>query len=323
MEAVMPTNGQPFDKSAKPQQQKEEHVKKEFDRKLMAEEMKDLRWLPIAEINVHFNTIVIDGHKGYQRSLNPHKIEKMVDEFDPREITAIVVSQRADGRYWVIDGQHRLEALKMLGKQIILADVRTGMTIPEEAILFVRLNAGTTRVGAWDQFQARLSGNDPVATSMYRIMVEHGYHLDRSGNSTKGVAAVRSLEKVYKRGYLPDVMAIISTVWRSDRRATDGPIVEGLAIFLHSYKGQSAFEFERLLDVLAITPPSEILQRQRQLVVEMGRGNGQPAITVAMAIRDVFNGKRRSARKLTGPPISGTGKSLGYPGRVSRAKDKE
>jgi len=315
MDAVMPEDGHPT-KSAKPQ-------KKEFDRKLMDEEAKDIRWLPVEEIGVHYNTMTVSGQKGYQRALNPRKIDKMIEDFDSRELTAIVVSQREDGSYWVIDGQHRLEALKLMGKQIILADVRQGMTIPGEAVLFWRLNAGQTKVAAWDQFMARIIGNDPVAVAVNRLVVDHGYHLDRGGNSVKGIAAVRSIEKVFRRGYLTEVLDIIAAVWRSDHRAVDGPMIEGLAIFLHSYQGQPAFDKERLLDILAVTPPTEIIQRQRQLTVEMGRGTSQPAVMIAMALRDVFNGKRRSVRKLVGPPISGTGKTLGYQGRVHRALDNK
>ena len=296
--------------------------KQELDRKVMDEAAKDLRYLPIGEVNIHYNNITIDGFKGYQRQLNPHKIEKMVDEFDPREITAIVVSQRADGGYWVLDGQHRLEALRLLGKQVVLADVRTGMTIPEEALLFYRLNAGQTRVAAWDQFQARISAQDHTAMTIVRLIEERGYHLDRSGNATRGIAAVRSLEKVYRRGYLNDVMDIISSVWRTEHRAVDAPVIEGLGIFLHTYRQQDAFDEDRLLDILAVTPAAEVLQRQRQLVVEMGRGSGQPAVMVAMALRDIYNGKRRSRTKLSGPPISGTGKPMGYSGRGGpRSKD--
>jgi hypothetical protein len=309
MEAVVPDEG-PRERVAM-----NTSPKRQFDRKVMSEETKDLRWLPIEEVGIHYNTLTIDGHRGYQRGLNPRKIADMVDRFDPREITAIVVSQRSDGTYWVLDGQHRLETLKLMGKSVILADVRHNMSIPQEAVLFYRLNAGTTRVGAWDQFQARIVGGDPVAVAIDKMITEHGYRLDRSGNTVKGIAAVASLEKVFRRGYLEEVLGIISTVWRTDKHAVDGPVVEGLGVFIHSYKDQPAYDRERLLDVLAITPPAEIYQRQRQLIVEMGRGSGQPAVLIAMAIRDVFNGKRRTSRKLTGPPISGTGKSLGYAAR--------
>lgn len=315
MEAAMPLNEVP-EKSAKPQ-------KKEFDRKVMTEGSKDIRYIAIDEVHIHYNTMVIDGHRGYQRALNPRKIDKMVEEFEPDEITAIVVSQREDGSYWVLDGQHRLEALKLLGKQVILCDVRTGLTIPQEARLFYRLNAGTTRVPSWDQFQARLAW-DPVAQNIVREVESFGYRLDRSGNSPRGIAAVRALEKIFRRGYLAEVLDIVSHVWRTDAKALDAAMLEGLAIFLHTYKEQDAYDKDRLLDILAITPSSEVYQRQRQLIVEMGRGSGQPAVTVAMALRDIYNGRRRSAKKLYGPPVSGAGKVMGYSGRGGpRAKNKE
>lgn len=282
--------------------------RREYDRRLLDEEAKDIRHLPIDEIGIHYNTLAIDGQKGYQRTLNTRKIEKMVDEFDPAELTAIVVSERKDGSFWVIDGQHRLEALRILGKRVILADVRHGLDLPGEARLFYRLNAGTTKVETWSEFQARLRF-DPTAQAIERVVQSYGYHFDRSGNSMRSVSAVAAVERVYKRGQLEDVLDITSRVWRSDPHATDGPVLEGLAIFLHSYEEQPAFDLDRLLDVLSVISATEVLQRQRRLVIEMGRGGTRPPALVAMALRDVYNG-RRSSRKLSGPPVSGTGRAM-------------
>ena len=294
----------------------EKPSKQELDRRLLDDPTKDLRWLPIDRIGIHYNTVEIDGVLGYQRPLNPHKIETMVDEFDPAEITAIVVSERADGSFWVVDGQHRLEALKLLGRSVILADIRHGLTFAQESRLFYRLNKGQTKVATWDQFIARLPW-DPVAQNIMRIIAAYGYHTERSGNSLKGIAAVRSVEKVYRRGFLEDVMDIISRVWRTDHHGIDGPVIEGLGIFLYSYSQQDAYDRDRLLDILSVTPAGEVLQKQRQLQVEMGR-QGQPAVMVAMALRDIYNGRRRTYKKLSGPPMSGSGKPLGYVGKLPK-----
>lgn len=317
MEAVSPFEGHDS-QVARPKATK---PSKEFDRRVMNDAAKDFRYLPIQEIGIHYSTLVIDGQKGYQRSLNSRKIEKMVEEFDPAEVTPIVVSERKDGSLWVIDGQHRLEALKLLGKNVIHADVRHGLDVPSEARLFYRLNAGTTAVDTWAQFQARLQF-DPQAQAILRLIESYGFHLERSGTASKSIAAVAGVERIYVSGLLETVLDIISRVWRSDPHATDAHILEGLAIFLRSYREQSAFEMNRLLDVLAVTSATEVVQRQRRMQIEMGRSNARPAVIAAMAIRDVYNGKR-SSRKLTGPPMSGTGRSMGWTTEKGRKRTKK
>ena len=43
----------------------------------------------------------------YQRTLQQHKVDKIVKEFDSSKLGVLMVSERPDGRYAVIDGQHR------------------------------------------------------------------------------------------------------------------------------------------------------------------------------------------------------------------------
>lgn len=51
----------------------------------------------------------------YQRTLNPQKVKRIVREFDPSKLGVLMISERPDGRYAVIDGQHRMTALREMG----------------------------------------------------------------------------------------------------------------------------------------------------------------------------------------------------------------
>lgn len=51
----------------------------------------------------------------YQSPVKESQVKKIVKNFDPQKLHTIVVNKRNDGQFFVIDGQHRVEALKELG----------------------------------------------------------------------------------------------------------------------------------------------------------------------------------------------------------------
>ena len=51
----------------------------------------------------------------YQRVLNMKNVNGIVRDFDPARLGVLVVNHRADGTYAILDGQHRLAALRRMG----------------------------------------------------------------------------------------------------------------------------------------------------------------------------------------------------------------
>src|SRR3974390_904680 len=62
-----------------------------------------LRWVPLAQLRV--NPLA-------QRDLNPARVAKLAAAFDPELMDAPTVNHRGD-LYYLIDGQHRIAALKL------------------------------------------------------------------------------------------------------------------------------------------------------------------------------------------------------------------
>lgn len=228
----------------------------------------------------------------YQRPLRATKLSKMIEEFNPDELTAIVVSRRSDGTLWVLDGQHRVEVLSRLGKAVVLGDIREGLTREQEAFLFYRLNEGQTAVGAWDKFRARLASKEPVAVRINGITEEAGFRIILHSGSTadeRHIAAVSSLERLYNIGKLKTTLEVIGAVWPHDKGAVQSYVLQGLGAFLFSFDGDPAFEVGQLLTSLDQVPVSSIVKRAKQLQVETGRA-GQQGQMYGYAIRDAYNG---------------------------------
>jgi hypothetical protein len=235
--------------------------------------------------NVRLDEINVDA--SYQRPLSRAKIESMWETFDPAELTAIVVSRRSDGSLWALDGQHRIELLQRVGKAVVLADVREGLTIEEEARLFYRLNTGQTRVSSWDTFRARLRAKEPVAVRIEELVTRHGFFIGR--NIDGGISATTALELAYDLGRLEKTLAVIATVWPNDKTALESPIILGLANFLAQLDSSDNYDDGQLLTSLDKIPASGILRRAKELSLETGRTNQRGSL-VAYAIRDAYNG---------------------------------
>lgn len=259
---------------------------------------------------LHFEPVVIDKVQvdpAYQRPLREAKISRMLAEFDSAELTAIVVSRRPDGSLWALDGQHRLELLRRLGKKVVLADIREGLSLEQEARLFYRLNEGQTQVGAWDKFRARITAKEPRALRIQAIVEKHGYHLTHASKEHNGIQAVSALESVFNWGRLDKTLSVLSTVWPNDAAAREATVLLGTGLFLLTFDAHEGYDEGRILVALDKVPPSEVLRKARDYAVDTGR-TGYQGQLVAVVLRDAYNGRlsrgSKPRKQLTGAIVA-------------------
>jgi hypothetical protein len=190
-----------------------------------------LRWVALAQLRV--NPLA-------QRDLNQARVAKLAAAFDLEQIGAPVVSHR--GRwYYLIDGQHRVEALKLwLGGwegQQVQCWCYEGLTEPQEAGLFLTLN-DTLAVHAFAKFQVSVQAGRDTESDIDRIVRALGLRIANT-RADGGIAAVATLRRVYDRGGA----AVLSRALRIIRDAygeagLDGPVIEGIALVCQRYDGQ-------------------------------------------------------------------------------------
>lgn len=249
----------------------------EWDPRLLQDEGITIEYVNIEDIQID---------PTYQRALREAKIAKMIKDYDPRLMTAVVVSRREDGTLWAVDGQHRIEMLKRLGKSIVLADVRTGLSLKEEAYHFWHLNADTTSVGTWETFRARITAEDPDALRIEKIVNQNGYYLGRVQDG--GINAVSALERLFNMGKLDKSLQILATVWPMDKTAREAAIIEGLGTFLLTWDVEPEWDDGRILEALDKISPSTILRDSQQKSAEKGRS---PKANIPYSYMDAYNGR--------------------------------
>ena len=144
-----------------------------------------LRWVLLAQMRV--NPLA-------QRDLNPARVAKLAAGFDLEQIGAPVVSRRG-GWYYLIDGQHRIEALKLwLGAwegQQVQCWCYEGLTEAQEAELFLKLN-DTLAVHAFAKFKVSVQAGRDTEADIDRIVRALGLRIANS-RAGGGIAAVATL----------------------------------------------------------------------------------------------------------------------------------
>lgn len=136
-----------------------------------------------------------------QRDLKMHRVDYLVANFDLDDFGQPVVSWR-DGHYYIIDGQHRIEALKLwLGKgweiQKIECRVYQGLNEAEEADMFDRLN-DVLIVSSFDKFKIRVTAGRDAESIIDKVVKSENLVISRD-EIPGGVSAVGTLVRVFTR----------------------------------------------------------------------------------------------------------------------------
>lgn len=244
-----------------------------------------LRWVPLDQIKV--NPLA-------QRELQPSRVDHLAANMSLEDLGYPTVNHR-DGHYWVIDGQHRIEALRQFGftDEAIQCQTYEGLTSEEEAEKFLLLN-NYLAVRSIPKYKAAVHAGRPVESDIDRVVRSVG--LVVSGDDVPGaIQAVGTLGRVYHRagpGGLARTLSIIRDAYGD--AGLQGVVIDGVGHVCARYNGE--LETEKAVDRLAkasggvggLLNQAEVLRRQT--------GN-QKGLCVAAAVVDTIN-RGRGGKKL-------------------------
>ena len=200
----------------------------------------------------------------YQRILNMKNVAGIVKNFDPAKLGVLVVSHRADGTYAVLDGQHRLTALRRLGYDAANCIVLEGMTIRQEADYFRRQNENKQSLRINDTFNASLWAEDAESLRIKELMDKYGFRHGKSGQPMCicAIGALQSIIRQFGEDTLELTLAGIAATWPKDATILRREMLAGLGEFWHRYGASlSIAQFEsRMRDRI----PMELYQETRR-----------------------------------------------------------
>ncbi len=221
-----------------------------------------LRWVPLGRMRV--NPLA-------QRDLNQARVDKLVAEFDPEQLGTPVVNHRGEC-FYVIDGQHRFEALKVwLGEgwqsQQVQCEAYEGMSEAEEAEVFLKRN-DTLAVHAFAKFRVAVQAGRSDESAIDTIVRRCGLRISQDKRNG-AVSAVGTLVRVYRRAD-PQTLARTLGVIRDayGDAGLESIVIDGLALLCHRYNGE--------LDDARLGGAPVRRARRGQRPAQQGRGAAQP-----------------------------------------------
>jgi len=250
----------------------------------MAIQSTDVRLLPVGRLKVD---------KSYQRQLDDGWVDRLADNWKPELAGVLLVSSRDNGEMVVLDGQHRLAAVRALLAQredvseSLWAEVYFNLSVEDEAAIFMGRNSQKP-MHIIDRFRARVVAGEPTAVRINDTLKRYGSTWDY--NSAKGYACVGVLEKVDGSGVLDSTVRIIEEAWPNGSFASykrKRQIVEGLGIFVLATKGRYGVTDDTAIERLGQRVNVKALletARNDSLVTGVNQ-----AVIVARKLRDAYN----------------------------------
>ncbi|MEV1244508.1 DUF6551 family protein [Nonomuraea sp. NPDC049750] len=182
-------------------------------------------------VEVEIDSLKIDDDA--QRGLNVKRAQGIADGLIVDALGSIVVSERADGNRYIVDGMHRTEACKIRGLRTIKAEIHYGLIQQEEATLFLIKNRESAKVSTLDEYKVGLTAGDALCVSVDQVLQSHGLGLGASStNSVGAVSAVLRITRQHGPLILHRTLKVVETAWGRDKESWDGVILGGVAMFL-------------------------------------------------------------------------------------------
>jgi hypothetical protein len=230
----------------------------------------------------------VNLHSGlpYQRPVRPGHVKQLIRKWDPTYLTPVEVSYR-DGKYNVVNGQHRIEAMrKMNGGENLMVQcmVYTGMTYQQEAAMYYLLDKTSGHLKLANAIKALLeSGTDPEITDIQQRIGRAGFTwaLDKPAGIAYEIKPVREIINAYQKlgGHsFSRMLGLMAGAWHGTQNSLKSGMISGMALFLKTHETElEDYEFIRRLSQVN---PAEIIQ-----LAQVDR----PAMRYARLIRKKYN----------------------------------
>jgi len=229
----------------------------------------------------------------YQRELDKPRAQEMAKTWDRRLVGVLDVADRGLGsqaRYAVINGQHRVEAARLIDPDMVLvANIHSGLTVADEARLFHEIDAKTRRLTTWDRWRSRRAAADPTVAAIEDIVSEVGLTIAEAARDGS-IRCTSTLERIHRTGgklLLGNTLRLIVEVWGHRLDAVDAPLVAGVALILRSYEQQ--LDHDRFAEVLVDLAPRQVKARAMAL---KETEKGQNGALVALVMIGAYNSSR-------------------------------
>ena len=224
----------------------------------------------------------------YQRPVAQKDVDKIVREWNGREVTPVVVSFR-DGKFNVVDGQHHIEAMRQKagGRDVIVpCIIHTGMTYEQEAELYARLDRDKKRLTLRQYTKAVVeAGSDANIMEVKRLTEGVGFiwALGEPTGEPFEIAPIRALINAYQLlggEAFARMLSLLAGAWQGTPNSLKASMLSGMALFIKTY--ETELHDRAFIRRMSIVSPEEIIR--------LGRIETDVGLRFARIILDKYNG---------------------------------
>ena len=224
----------------------------------------------------------------YQRPVLQKDVDKIIREWNGREITPVVVSFR-DGKFNVVDGQHHIEAMRQKagGRDVIVpCIIHTGMTYEQEAELYARLDRDKKRLTLRQYTKAVVeAGSDANIMEVKRLTEEVGFiwALGEPTGEPFEIAPIRALINAHQLlggEAFARMLSLLAGAWQGAPNSLKASMLSGMALFVKTYEVE--LSDRAFIRRMSIVGPEEIIR--------LGRIETDVGLRFARIILEKYNG---------------------------------
>lgn len=235
----------------------------------------------------------------YQRPVETEDVNKLIAKWNPCLLTPIVVSFR-DGNFNVVDGQHRVAAMRKMaggGDVIVPCIIYTGLTYEQEAELYYMLDQtrGKLRLGHATKALVESGANAEIIDVKQRVE-DAGFvwALDRPTGEPFEISATRAVINAYRLlggAAFSRMLGLIAGAWHGTPSSLKASIFSDMALFVKTY--ETELVDETFIKRLSAVDPDEIIRRGK-----VDFSTNKASLRFARVILSKYNSQQRGGRKL-------------------------
>lgn len=242
---------------------------------------------------IHTSKILSDPD--YQRPVDPKRVKRIADHFDPDIANPIKVSLR-DGKFYVFDGQHTMNArILMNGGEDLLVEciVFEGLTKEEEAHLFAEQFGISKALSSGEKQRAKYISGDQEIIELHDAIMAQGikYDFSQSKANNKIVCYSAILNIFQKTNCIEfgEILEIVKRAWDGDADSFRKEILTAMHLFCTTYKGM--YDKETAIRKFSKVSPLKIIRDGKAI-------NYGGAKRFARELIMIYNGRSKQDRRL-------------------------
>lgn len=204
---------------------------------------------PIEYIQVDPRTIKFDPRA--QRNLNKARAQAIAEKLVPTALGTPILSRREDGLY-AVDGMHRVYACQLIltGKalasekvreaiQTIACEVHSGLSMANEASLFIIKNKESSKVGPNDEFRIGVMAGHPLFQDTNTVLEKHQLKVgSSSANGVRGIKGILGIVMEHGPGILDLSLTIAEDAWGRTPDTWHSVTIGGIATVMSKHSDE-------------------------------------------------------------------------------------